>query len=258
MAKKLFGAQLKEFLDKQVSLFNTKSFIVNDPISIPHKFSLKEDVEISGFLVSLIAWGNRKSIITSGNRMIDIMKHKPYDFIMNFSENDLADSKAFVHRTFNSTDLEYFLFSLKNIYQNHGGLEQVFYEGYKKYGNIKDAIIHFRTIFFELPFQSRTSRHVSDPSRNSAAKRINMFLRWMVRCDDSGVDFGMWKQIPQSALYIPLDVHSGTVARKFGLLKRKQNDWKAVDELTRQLRKLDPSDPVKYDYALFGYGVNKV
>lgn len=251
-------SELKRLLDEKACQYNCKDFIKNDPISIPHRFSVKEDIEISGFLTAMIAWGNRKSIINSADRMINIMDNSPFEFIKGFSERDLSVANTFVHRTFNAFDLEYFLFSLKNIYIAHDGLETVFDLGYQKSGNIKDAIIHFRKVFFELPYQKRTSRHVSDPARNSAAKRINMFLRWMVRNDNKGVDFGIWKRIPQSELFIPLDIHSGTVARKFGLLKRKQNDWKAVDELTGQLRKLDPSDPVKYDYALFGYGVNKV
>ncbi len=246
---------LKEFLDNRVKLYNTKSFIVSDPISIPHKFNKKEDIEIIGFLTSMIAWGKRKSIVKSGNRLINILEEQPHDFIKSFSEKDLKRSQDFVHRTFNSFDLEYFLFSLKNIYLKFGGLEEVFSSGYEKTGDIKNAIVHFRNVFFELPYQQRTSRHVSNPEKKSAAKRINMFLRWMVRKDNNGVDFGLWNRIPPSALCCPLDVHSGNVARALDMLKRKQNDWQAVEELTSILRKLDPDDPVKYDYALFGIGV---
>ncbi len=248
--------RLKSLLDEKVELFNTVKFIENDPISIPHSFLVKEDKEISGLLVSLIAWGNRKSIITSGKRMVEIMNDAPYDFVMNFSEKDIKSAAKFVHRTCNMFDLEYFLYSLKNIYLNHGGLEKVFTKGFEKSRDVKDAIIYFRKVFLELPYLPRTSRHISDPESGSAAKRINMFLRWMVRNDGKGVDLGLWKKIPASALYCPLDVHSGNVSRNLGILKRKQNDWKAVEELTSKLRKFNPNDPVKYDFALFGMGVN--
>jgi len=248
--------RLKTLLDEKVELFNTVKFIENDPISIPHRFSLKEDREMSGFLTAIIAWGNRKSIITSANKMVEAMDGKPFDFVKDFSEKDLISSKKFVHRTCNAFDFEYFLYSLKNIYQSHGGLENVFNTGYKLHGDMKNAIIYFRSVFLELPYLPRTSRHISNPEQNSAAKRINMFLRWMVRNDNKGVDFGIWNQIPASALYCPLDVHSGNVSRNLGILKRKQNDWKAVEELTSKLRKFDPNDPVKYDFALFGMGVN--
>ncbi len=256
MNKELSFYELKSYLDEKVVLYNNESFITNDPISIPHKFTKKEDVEISGFLTAIIAWGNRKSIINSSKRMLEIMSENPFEFVANFSEKDVSVEKSAIHRTFNVFDFIYFLNSLKNIYLNHGGLENVFTKGFKESQNIKNAIIYFRNIFFELPYEQRTTRHISNPAAGSAAKRINMFLRWMVRCDDKGVDFGIWKEIPQSALYCPLDVHSGNVSRKLGILKRKQNDWKAVEELTNELRRFDPDDPVKYDYALFGTGVN--
>lgn len=247
-------SQLKEFLDEKVTLYNNPNFIESDPIQIPHIFTLKEDIEIAGFLVATIAWGNRKSIVNNGHRLMEMMGNSPYDFVMNFSENDSKSLENFVHRTFNSDDLCYFLKSLQNIYNNHGGLENVFYK-YSEKDSMQHAIHNFKKTFFELPHLPRTQKHISDPLKNSAAKRINMFLRWMVRDDNTGVDFGIWKSISPSQLSCPLDVHSGKVARKLKLLQRRQNDGKALIELDNSLRKLDPKDPVKYDFALFGLGV---
>ncbi len=246
--------ELKSFLDEKVNLYNNPKFIETDPIQIPHLFTLKEDIEITAFLVATIAWGNRKSIINNGNRLVEMMGSSPYDFVMNFSEEQSESLSNFVHRTFNNEDLAYFLKSLQNIYKNHGGLETLFSKHAKK-DSMQPAIHHFKKTFFELPHPSRTQKHISDPLKNSAAKRINMFLRWMVRNDATGVDFGIWKSIDSSQLSCPLDVHSGTVARKLKLLKRKQNDAKALLELDNSLRKLDSQDPVKYDFALFGLGV---
>ncbi|HNP66748.1 MAG TPA: TIGR02757 family protein [Aequorivita sp.] len=246
--------ELKSFLDEKVNLYNNPKFIETDPIQIPHLFTLKEDIEITGFLVATISWGNRKSIINNGNRLVEMMGSSPYDFVMNFSEEQSESLSNFVHRTFNNEDLAYFLKSLQNIYKNHGGLETLFSKHAKK-DSMQPAIHHFKKTFFELPHPSRTQKHISDPLKNSAAKRINMFLRWMVRNDATGVDFGIWKSIDSSQLSCPLDVHSGNVARKLKLLKRKQNDAKALLELDNSLRKLDSQDPVKYDFALFGLGV---
>lgn len=246
--------QLKEFLDEKVLQYNHPNFIKSDPIQIPHKFSKKEDIEIAGFLVATIAWGNRKSIITNGNRMMDLLAHSPHDFVLNASEKELQPLSNFVHRTFNGTDFEYFVRSLRNIYQHHQGLEAVFYDGCD-YQSTQAGIHHFKRVFFSLPHQQRSEKHVGDPLKKSAAKRLNMFLRWMVRQDEAGVDFGIWNTLSPSALSCPLDVHSGNVARKLGLLSRKQNDAKAVNELDTSLRNLDPFDPVKYDFALFGLGV---
>jgi len=246
--------QLKEFLNEKVVVYNNPNFIESDPIQIPHLFTLKEDIEIAGFLVATIAWGNRKSIINNGHRLMEIMGNSPYDFVMNFSQKNSEALSTFVHRTFNNEDLDYFLRSLQNIYKNHVGLERVFAK-YAEEDSMQNAIHHFKKTFFELPHLPRTQKHVSDPLKNSAAKRINMFLRWMVRNDNAGVDFGIWKSISPSQLSCPLDVHSGNVARKLNLLKRKQNDGKALTELDNSLRKLDPKDPVKYDFALFGLGV---
>jgi len=244
----------KEFLDFKVEQYNNPDFISSDPIQIPHQFSKKEDIEIAGFLVATIAWGNRKTIIKNGNKMMELLWNSPADFIRNASEKDRKDLENFVHRTFNGEDFKYFTLALQNIYNHHGGLENVFTK-YADENSTQKAIHHFKKIFFEIKHPTRTQKHVSDPLKKSAAKRINMFLRWMVRKDKNGVDFGLWKNISPKILSCPLDVHSGRIARKLDLLKRKQNDAKAVKELDENLRKLDAEDPVKYDFALFGLGV---
>ncbi|MFV8225943.1 TIGR02757 family protein [Christiangramia aquimixticola] len=246
--------ELKSFLDYKVEQYNTPEFIDSDPIQIPHLFSKKEDIEIAGFLTATIAWGNRKSILKNSKKMMDLMGHSPYTFIMEHKPEDLDRLEGFVHRTFNAEDLKYFIAALRNIYVNHSGLEAIF-EKFENKNSLQPAIHKFKKIFFELPHPVRTTKHVSDPLKNSAAKRINMFLRWMVRKDNKGVDFGLWNSISPSALSCPLDVHSGNVARQLGVLKRKMNDSKALNELDNNLRKLDPQDPVKYDFALFGLGV---
>ncbi|SHI82823.1 TIGR02757 family protein [Algibacter luteus] len=245
-------AELKDFLNAKVIQYNNPNFIESDPIQIPHQFSIKEDIEISGFLTATIAWGNRKSIINNANKLMELLDHSPYDFVMNHEVNDLEKLEPFVHRTFNGHDCIQFIKSLQHIYNNHGGLESVFTS---ESDTLQESISNFKSIFFEIDHLPRTEKHISDPLKNSAAKRINMFLRWMVRDDNTGVDFGIWKSIAPSQLSCPLDVHSGNVARKLGLLKRKQNDAKALFELDHALRKLDPKDPVKYDFALFGLGV---
>ena len=245
--------ELKEFLDEKVLKYNNPDFIESDPIQIPHQFSLKEDIEIAGFLAATIAWGNRKMIIRNSLKMVDLLGNSPYDFVMNHSEDDLANFDGFVHRTFNADDFKFFIKSLKNIYKNHHGLEAVLLT--KNTDNYKLAIHNFKQIFFEIQHQQRTLKHVSDPLKGSASKRINMFLRWMVRNDNTGVDLGIWKTHNPAHLHCPLDVHSGNVARKLGILNRKQNDWKALSELDITLREFDVKDPVKYDFALFGLGV---
>lgn len=247
-------SELKEFLDEKVVLYNTPNFIESDPIQIPHLFTKKEDIEISGLLTATISWGNRTMIIKNATKMMDYFDHSPFDFVMNHEENDLKILENFVHRTFNSIDLQQFIKSLKHIYTHHQGLEKVLLVD-EKQTDYKHAIHYLKQVFFETPHQQRTQKHISDPLKNSAAKRINMFLRWMVRNDNSGVDFGIWKTHKPANLSCPLDVHSGNVARKLKLLLRKQNDWKALSELDTNLRKLDPNDPVKYDFALFGLGV---
>ncbi len=244
-------AELKEFLDEKYFQYNTPDFILSDPIQIPHRFQQKEDIEIAAFLTAAIAWGNRKMIIRNAENIIKIMGEKPYDFLMNNAE-DFKHIPHFVHRTFNREDLIFFFKSLRNIYKNYGGLENIF----SKYpGDIQKSLIYFREIFFSIDYPLRTSKHISNVAKNSSAKRLNMFLMWMVRKDNSGVHFGLWKKIKPSVLHLPLDVHTGNVGRKLGLLKRKQNDWKAVAEITNTLRNFDADDPVKYDFALFGLGV---
>lgn len=247
--------ELYEFLEEKYIHFNAPKFVESDPISIPHQFSTKEDIEIAAFLASVIAWGQRPAIIKSANIMMDLMDRAPHDFILNHTESDLSRIDNFVYRTFNSIDLKYFLTALQNIYLNHNGLEQLFTDGLNKRGSMKGAIAEARATFFELPHQSRTTKHFANTDKNSAAKRMNMYLRWMVRNDKLGVDFGLWSKIPTSKLMMPIDVHSGNVGRKLGLLTRKQSDWRAVEELTASLREFDSNDPVKYDFSLFGLGV---
>jgi uncharacterized protein (TIGR02757 family) len=247
---------LRVLLDEKTILYNQPDFIPSDPISIPHHFTRREDIEISGFLVATIAWGQRSTIVKNGFRMMNLMDDAPYDFVMNAGQKDLKRIDTFVHRTFNSDDLLFFLESLKSIYQNHGGLEQAFSAGLSDgEKDVYHSIINFRRLFLENSHLIRSRKHIADPSAGSTAKRINMYLRWMVRKDNNGVDFGLWNSISPAQLYCPLDVHVGNVARKCGLLVRKQNDWKAVEELTANLRVFDQNDPVKYDFALFGMGV---
>lgn len=249
----MFISDLKSFLDEKVEQYNHIKFIDTDPIQIPHRFSQKEDIEIAGFLTATIAWGNRKSIIKNANRIIEFMDNSPYDFVLNHTKKDLLKINGSIHRTFNSVDLQFFIKSLKNIYINYGGLENVF-AARQQEKNTFYLIERFRNIFFELQHFNRTQKHISNPVKNSSAKRINMFLRWMVRKDNKGVDLGIWNSISPSQLVCPLDVHSGNVARKLDLIQRKQNDWKAVSELMDNLSLFDSEDPVKYDFALFGLG----
>ena len=247
-------AELQELLDEKFNEFNRQEFIETDPIQVPKMFADKNNIEISGFLAATIAWGNRKMIIKNSLRMMEFMDNNPHDFILNHEEKDLQIFDNFVHRTFNSIDAKFFIKSLKNIYLNHNGLETIFVESFNKYKDIKETLADFRKIFFEIEHLQRTEKHLANVEKGSAAKRVNMFLRWMVRKDKHGVDFGIW-DIPTSKLMMPLDVHSGNVSRNLGLLNRKQNDWKAVAELTENLKQFDKNDPVKYDFALFGMGV---
>lgn len=247
----MLSTDLKDFLDDKVQQYNNPKFIDSDPIQIPHLFELKEDIEIAAFLTATISWGNRKMIIKNAQKMMEFMGNSPYDYVMNWKASNSVD---FVHRTFNGKDLAFFMTGLQHIYKNHNGLEALFTR-YASADSLQLSIHHFKQHFFEIPHPERTKKHVSDPLNGSAAKRINMFLRWMVRKDNSGVDFGLWKSLSPAILSCPLDVHSGNVARKLGLLIRKQNDAKALAELDKNLRAMDPNDPVKYDYALFGLGV---
>lgn len=242
--------ELKDFLEEKVQEYNADNFIETDPIQIPHQFSKNEDIEIIALLVSTIAWGNRTSIIKNGNRIVEIMQGEPYEFIKDYNSEQLED-KTFVHRTFNIQDLDFFFRALQNIYKK-GGLEKAFSN---KYGTgAYNRIIAFREAMLETDHESRVVKHLSNPAKNSSAKRLNMFLRWMVRKDSNNVDFGIWNSISPSEVCLPLDVHTGNIARKLGILARKQNDWKALEEIMTVLRKMDPDDPCKYDYALFGLG----
>jgi len=243
--------ELKQFLDFKADFYENPDFIESDPIQIPHRFDKKQDIEIAAFFSALLAWGNRKMIIRNASRLMELMDNSPYDFITNHKESDLSRFEGFVHRTFNEIDLLYYIHSLKSIYSEFGGLE-------KQFDNSEDLNIqihNFKKLFMSFDAPLRSGKHLGDPKKGSAAKRIHMFLRWMVRSGDKGVDFGIWKEVNPSQLYCPLDIHSGNVARKLKLLDRKQNDQKALQELSLALKKLDPKDPVKYDFALFGLGV---
>jgi len=246
---------VKGILEEKAGKYNQPVFIETDPIQVPKQFSQKENIEIAGFLAAAIAWGQRPAIIRNAMQLMKLMDHDPYGFLMQTGEHDWMHFLGFKHRTFNGTDCLFFLRSLKNIYENHGGLEAVFTGGYESDHSVASALRHFRKIFFEVGHERRSQKHVSDIDKGASAKRLNMFLRWMVRSDQQGVDFGLWKNIPMSALMLPLDVHTGNQSRQLGLLTRKQNDWNAVLEVTANLRRFDPSDPVRYDFALFGMGI---
>lgn len=248
--------ELKDFLDEKVTQYNNPTFIELDPIQIPHSYKRKEDIEISGFLSAIISWGNRTSIIKNAKRMLAYMGDSPYDFIINHKEQHLKQIDGFVYRTFNSVDLLTFIEGLKHLYKHKNGMEGIFVQ-FKTEDSLQPAIHELKKEFFTIPHWERTRKHLPDPMTGSAAKRINLYLRWMIRQDNTGVDFGIWKNISPSILSCPLDVHSGNIARKLGLLQRKQNDAKAVKELDGALRQLDSNDPVKYDFALFGLGVSR-
>ncbi len=246
--------ELKELLDEKADQYNQLNFIETDPIQIPKQFSQKENIEIAGFLAATIAWGQRPTIIKNAFQLMTSMENKPHEFILHTNEQDWIHFLDFKHRTFNGVDCLFFLRSLKNIYLNHGGLEAVFSKGYQFDNSVASALRYFRQVFFEVRHETRSQKHVSNIDKGASAKRLNMFLRWMVRKDDHGVDFGLWKTISMNDLLLPLDVHTGTQSRQLGLLVRKQNDWKAVVEVTEKLRQFDPHDPIKYDFALFGMG----
>ena len=246
--------ELKEYLDFKAEQYENPVFLESDPLKLVHLFSEKEDREIIGFLVATIAWGNRKSIISNGEKLIKMMQNEPYDFVLNYRSS--RKTSDFVHRTFNAQDLDFFIRSLQNIYCNQGGLENAF-KTHASFTGIKGRIINFRELFLSVDHEKRSEKHISNPLQNSACKRLNIFLRWMVRPTKGGVDLGIWKSISLSELYLPLDVHTSRNARFLGLLNRKQDDWKALEELMETLKKMDPADPVKYDFALFGIGVNE-
>lgn len=255
--------ELKGFLDKKADEYNRSSFIANDPICIPHLFSKKQDIEIAGFFASIFAWGNRTTIINKSKELMLLMDQAPYEFCLSHSDEDLKKLLQFKHRTFNTTDLLYFIEFLKYHYSKYNSLEDAFLQqpaGKKRLPAnsvdiMENRLSDFHQYFFSLnEFPLRTKKHIASPSHNSTCKRLNMFLRWMVRKDKKGVDFGIWQKIKPSQLICPIDVHVARVAKRFNLLSRNQIDWPAALELTEYLRTLDPNDPVKYDFALFGLG----
>jgi len=254
---------LKDFLDRKVDEYNQPSFILNDPVSIPHQFSKLQDIEISAFFAALFAWGNRVTIIQKAKELMQLMDNSPYEFCLNHNPRDLKRMMSFKHRTFNTTDLLYFIQFLQYHYRNHQSLESAFLGGDKEpdqilpsYSCIENALNYFHHYFFSLEdAPARTQKHIASPQKKSTCKRLNMFLRWMVRRDKAGVDFGIWTRIRPSQLICPIDVHVARVAKKFELINRDQIDWLAALELTSHLRLMDGDDPVKYDFALFGLGV---
>lgn len=250
--------ELKRLLDEKADLYNNPSFIANDPISIPHCFKNKYDKEIMGFFAATLAWGQRKTIINKCNELAARFDNEPYKFITGYGDEDLKNLLGFKHRTFNDTDLLYFVDYLRRFYEKHDSLEEAFLSK-GNFISLENSLIGFEHNFFNHPdAPTRTRKHVATPARNSACKRLNMFLRWMVRADDKGVDFGIWKRIPQSELICPIDVHVDRTARKLGLITRARTDWKTALELTNNLRLFDKNDPVKYDFALFGLSIEKV
>lgn len=247
---------IKQLLDSKVRLYNNVDFINADPISVPHKFTKLQDIEIAGFFAAIFAWGNRTTIINKALELMALMDNQPHNFILNASDSDLQQLLKFKHRTFQADDLFYFISFFKWYYQRYESLETAFANGIQTGdSNIESGLKWFRQLFFSLPHLSRTKKHVSSPVTGSSCKRINMYLRWMVRKDAHGVDFGLWSTINASQLVCPLDVHVGRVARRLGLLKRPTDDWQAATELTEALKTYDSEDPVKYDFALFSIGV---
>jgi uncharacterized protein (TIGR02757 family) len=255
MLPALHISNLKEFLDEKYLQYNSPAFIKGDPIAVPHMFTEKADIEVSGFLTAVISWGRREMICKAGMDIVQRMDHKPAEFVMLASDAEIGKLHTFVYRTFNGFDAQVFIYALRSLYKEFGSLEQAFLTSlHNDPSNLAAMISRFKQRFFIVEHLQRSTKHLSDPLKNSAAKRINMFLRWMIRKDNNGVDFGIWQSILPSQLVCPLDLHSARVARKLGLLKRKQDNWKAAIELTKNLSKFDSSDPVKYDFALFGLG----
>jgi uncharacterized protein (TIGR02757 family) len=254
---------LRDFLSEKAWLYNNLNFIEADPISIPHRFTVKQDIEIAAFFAATLAWGQRVTIINKCNELLAMMDNRPYEFLIHHTLNDLKPFTKFKHRTFNATDTLYFIESLSAFYQTHDSLEEAFVEDLDLKINplpeqypIEQALIQFNKTFFSLPdAPARTHKHVSTPARKSACKRLNMFLRWMVRQDTRGVDFGIWKKISPTQLVCPCDVHVERIARNLKLITRKGMNWQTATELTTNLRKLNPADPVLFDFALFGIGV---
>lgn len=247
---------LRELLERLHDKYNRPEFIPDDPISVPHRYAGRADREIAGFFAATIAWGNRKAIVRSGHRLMRYMDDAPADFVRNASERELAAISPFVHRTFNGQDLRDFVLALRSLGERFGGIGSFFESRYMATGSLPEVLGEFRREFFSAAHAPRCEKHVSSIGKGAACKRLCMYLRWMVRRDDRGVDFGEWTAIPMSALYLPLDVHAGDMGRALGLLGRRQNDWRAVEEITGALRAFDAADPVRYDFALFGAGID--
>ncbi len=248
-------SSLKIFLNQKVREYNTPAFIIGDPISVPHQFSKRQDIEIAGFFAALIAWGNRTSIIQNANRIINAMDHAPYQFILQHEEHDLKRFLDIKHRTFNATDLLYLIHFLKHHYSTYDSLEAAFLIQHAT--TMKQRLIDFHQYVFSLEHPARTRKHISTPEKNSACKRINMYLRWMVRKDNEGVDFGIWEKINMKDLICPMDVHVCNVAFRLGLIHQNKANWKTAEALTTQLKSFDSNDPCKYDFALFALGAEE-
>ena len=247
---------MRELLERLHDRYNNESFIEADPISVPHSFTRPVDREIAGFLAATIAWGNRRAIVQSAHRMMRYMDNAPEDFVRNATEADMEYLRTYVHRTFNGVDFQDFVRGLRHIITEWGSVGNYFETRYEEHGDLRPVISDFRRDFFAAEHDAHCEKHLSSIDKGAACKRLCMYLRWFVRHDDRGVDFGMWRRIPMSALYMPLDIHTGRMGRNLGLLNRKQSDWKAVEELTASLRELHADDPVRYDYSLFGLGIS--
>lgn len=248
--------ELRDILESLHDRYNREEFIAPDPISIPHMFVDERDQEIAGLFASTIAWGNRKAIVTSARRMMHYMDNAPYDFVVNASEDELNHLRSYVHRTYNGNDFRDFVLCVRGIIARWGSIGALFESSYKEHRDMRRVLSEFRREFFMSEHDKHSEKHISSIDRGAACKRLNMYLRWMVRRDDRGVDLGIWQQIPMSALYLPLDIHTGRIGRSMGLLTRKQDDWKAVEEITATLREMCPEDPTRYDYSLFGLGIS--
>ena len=247
--------EMFELLESLHDKFNNESFIEADPISVPHSYADAGDIEISGLLASTIAWGNRKAIVQSSHRMMRYMDNSPKDFVLNASDAEIATLSSYVHRTFNGEDLQDFVRALRHIFNKWGSIGGFFESRYAEHQDLRRVFSEFRREFHSVEHNPHSEKHMSSIDKGAACKRLCMYLRWMVRRDDRGVDFGLWRGIPMSALYMPLDIHTSRMGRGLGLLERKQNDWKAVEELTASLREFNTEDPVRYDYSLFGVGI---
>ena len=248
--------ELRDLLEHLHDKYNRQEFIEPDPISIPHSFSDRDDKEVAGFLAAAIAWGNRKAIVRSAQRMMQYMDNTPADFVRNASQSELEHLQSYVHRTFNGQDFTDFVLCMRHIMEKYGGIGLFFENRYEATEDMAQVLSEFRREFFSAPHNQHCEKHLSSIDKGAACKRLNMYLRWFVRHDERGVDFGLWRKIPMSALYLPLDVHTGNMGRALGLLHRKQSDWKATAEITAALREFDPADPVRYDYSLFGAGID--